>query len=257
MDKIELYFSKNDDEFIELFPKMVGCERCKPLHKTPRSLYNYNLLHYVLGGKGTFKIDGNSYSVKKGEIFIIPKNTLCEYVADKNEPWEYVWIALTGKLADKLYQITPVIPFNDDAFENMRKSIKTGIKSVEKYISYAYSIYYSLFGESNYKQTVFDEIKNYLDAKFNEDISVEGIANSYKFDSRYLSRTFKKHFGKSIKEYLIDVRIKNAIEYLSRGISVNECAFLCGYKDEFNFSKSFKKNTGYPPSKVKTLKINK
>ena len=149
MNKIEMYFSKKEDEFIELFPIMVGFERCEPLHKTPRSFYNYHLLHYVSSGTGTLKIGGKSHPVKSGEIFIIPKNTFSEYVADKNEPWEYVWIALVGKMADKLSTLPPVLPFGDDAFESMKKSIKIGVKSVEKYLSYAYSIYYELLGESN------------------------------------------------------------------------------------------------------------
>jgi AraC-like DNA-binding protein len=81
-------------------------------------------------------------------------------------------------------------------------------------------------------------------------LSVEGLAKSYGFERSYLFRMFKARYGVGIKEYIIRVRMRCALQFLEEGAGVSECAHLVGYEDEFNFSKAFKKHYGYSPSGV-------
>jgi AraC-like DNA-binding protein len=80
-----------------------------------------------------------------------------------------------------------------------------------------------------------------------ENISVELIAQQMNLDRRYLTRLFKAKTGKTMQEYLIEVRLKQACEYLRQGFSVNHTASLCGYEDVSNFSRMFKKRYGLSP----------
>ena len=87
-------------------------------------------------------------------------------------------------------------------------------------------------------------------------ITVEGIADEMNLNRRYLSRIFKKETGKTIQEYLIDIRLDEAKTLLSEGNSVSNAARLSGYVDECNFSKMFKKKVGISPGKWREINSN-
>ena len=85
------------------------------------------------------------------------------------------------------------------------------------------------------------------------DISAESVGRSFGYERTYLYRIFKKRYGIGIKEYIINVRMENARQFLIDGRSVGETAALTGYKDEFNFSRAYKKHFGIPPSQSKGM----
>ena len=82
-------------------------------------------------------------------------------------------------------------------------------------------------------------------------ISVSSIAESFGFNRTYLYRAFKSRYGIGIKEYITEVRMQKAAEFLKDGFSVKESAHMAGYADEFNFSKTYKARYGITPSKVR------
>ena len=94
-------------------------------------------------------------------------------------------------------------------------------------------------------------IKKYIDYNYMYEISVSSLAKTYSFDRSYLFKIFKARYGMGIKEYITNVRMKNAKRFLCDGVSVSKCATMVGYDDEFNFSRAFKKHTGIAPSKWK------
>ena len=67
-------------------------------------------------------------------------------------------------------------------------------------------------------------------------------------DRRYLSRLFKEKTGRSIQQYLLEVRLQEADGYLLQGCSVREAAQLSGYEDVSNFSKLYKHHFGKTPA---------
>jgi len=65
---------------------------------------------------------------------------------------------------------------------------------------------------------------------------------------------FKKAFGKSFRQFQHDMKMKKALALLLRpGFSIKEVCYTIGYKNVSNFSESFKKYYGYPPSRLKKL----
>ena len=89
---------------------------------------------------------------------------------------------------------------------------------------------------------------NYLsqDFRISEMYEISGIS------SKYFETLFKKSFGRSPKEYLIDLRIDYAKELLcNEKCSVGEAALGSGYTDIYQFSKIFKSKTGLSPGKFR------
>ena len=87
-------------------------------------------------------------------------------------------------------------------------------------------------------------------------IHVNDIAVRLNLDRRYLSRLFKENTGQSIQDYLTQVRLDEAANYLQQGYSVSETAAFCGYENVTNFSRMFKKYHGVSPAKIKQNKEN-
>ena len=64
-----------------------------------------------------------------------------------------------------------------------------------------------------------------------------------------MSCKFKEHTGKTIKEYVTDVRISHAKDYLvGTTWSIEQIAENCGYQNPMFFSRVFKQVTGVSPT---------
>ena len=64
-----------------------------------------------------------------------------------------------------------------------------------------------------------------------------------------LCRYYKKHTGRKMFEYLIELRISYAVKLLlNRSISIGQIAYDCGYNSLSHFNHQFKDITGYTPS---------
>lgn len=68
----------------------------------------------------------------------------------------------------------------------------------------------------------------------------------------YFSAFFKKETGENFKAYLLEVRMKKALQYLMEtDMKTYELASLVGYKDVRTFTDKFKDFYGYSPAKYK------
>ena len=77
--------------------------------------------------------------------------------------------------------------------------------------------------------------------------SLKNIANKLGCSVSYLSHRIPEEFGMPLKKYIRQQRIEKAKKLLLDNLSVAECAYLLGYKDQFYFSKDFKKSCGISP----------
>lgn len=87
-----------------------------------------------------------------------------------------------------------------------------------------------------------DHIKaNYNDAQ----LSLKTLARSLYINDSYLSRVFKKEVGKGVAEYIVDIRIAEALEYLEdSSLKIYQVAEKVGFNDPHYFGQCFKKAMG-------------
>lgn len=234
-----------NQHFEDLNPVLFGRRKCIPGHHFGPVIRDYVLIHYVENGHGIFYKNNEAYPVHKGQAFIILKGEWVSYVADNADPWEYRWIAFTGKLSDKYNALPPVIDISNNLFPNVEEHQN----NFTEYIlaSQLFRMTAELFTDEKPDNQYIRKVKNYIKHSYMNDIRVEEIAKAVSLDRRYLTRLFKKQTGKTIQDYLVSVRMKHASDFLSKGISVSESAALCGYFDLSNFSKMFKRIYGVSP----------
>jgi AraC-like DNA-binding protein len=102
-----------------------------------------------------------------------------------------------------------------------------------------------------------DKVKEIIDTRFQENISLDDIAAQLYMSKPYLRLLFKKKFGTSPLYYLITKRVDKAKYLLNyTGIPVKEVAANCGFDNPYYFSKMFKQETGFTPSEYR-LECNK
>ena len=93
-----------------------------------------------------------------------------------------------------------------------------------------------------------DDIIDYLNGHFSEDISVNELGALFGYHPNYLNQLFIKYTGKPIYAYLQELRITQAIHLLeSSNMSVLEIGVACGFPDRSHFSRYFKQKTGRSP----------
>lgn len=101
-------------------------------------------------------------------------------------------------------------------------------------------------------QRVITQIVEYLNQNLEEDISLEQCARHFNYNPNYLSRMFKKQFGKTYTEYVIDKKLKRCKELLSEtGLSIHEISVRLGYNSPQNFIRVFKKYTLLTPGQYR------
>ena len=93
-----------------------------------------------------------------------------------------------------------------------------------------------------------------IDSDLTADLSLNALAAYLNVNASYLSNLFKKEVGVSPQQYLISVRMKQALELLRQErYTVSMIAASVGYDDLFTFSRCFKKYYGVPPTAYKEL----
>lgn len=94
------------------------------------------------------------------------------------------------------------------------------------------------------------EMNNHYAEKFTSRI----IERKFECNFDYINRVFKKQTGQTIFSYLTKVRISKAKMLLTSGnLPIKTIALLVGYEDIYYFSNSFKKETGYSPTRYRKM----
>lgn len=82
--------------------------------------------------------------------------------------------------------------------------------------------------------------KDIIDENFQENITIPFLAKKVALNQTKLKKLFKEFFGKTIHEYLKDLRLEKALEFLtSNKYSIKEVALMCGYTNQGSFTYAF------------------
>ena len=216
---------------------------------------------YVVDGIFNTKINNTVFHLKKGAVILYPPKYKYKYWGE--QPSRYLCAHFTGAHVEK---ILTDLGFPIDRPYILESEFSPKIKDLfdkmdEQYITNAPFLQYSLSclleqilltiaverAKSEGYRTFKKSIK-YIYANYTEKIQIpylaklEGLSNS-----RYIT-LFCKEMGKTPSEYILDLRLGRACELLvATDMQISSIGAGVGYKDQYFFSKIFKKHMGMSP----------
>ncbi|MEO1547669.1 MAG: AraC family transcriptional regulator [Bacteroidota bacterium] len=100
-------------------------------------------------------------------------------------------------------------------------------------------------------------MRRFIDTNFEQDLKLDFLAHQCFTSKFHLQRLFKRYYGQTPKQYMIDKRIAKAKEHLKTGMSVTETCFAVGFESLGSFSKLFKTKTGKSPSQFQKAQVSR
>lgn len=99
----------------------------------------------------------------------------------------------------------------------------------------------------NYKK--FLEIKDFLTEQYQQNVTLDELSERFSISKFYLVRQFKSMFGHSPIQYHHSVKLEKAkMLLLYENQSISEIAEQLGFDSIYDFSRFFKRYTGFSPS---------
>lgn len=247
-----------------------GCQNCEPGYKYGPSVRNYYLIHYVLSGKGTLYFDDKAFHIEAGQAFLIEPGYVTAYEADKDNPWEYIWINFDGEYVKNLLETAEISQFNpvfpkeynmhlNSIFTNLCCLLKEGTIDELYVLGSLLQVFSTIANLPEHLQqryprrTVYvKRATDYIDNNFHLPLTVENVAKLLRLDRKYFCSIFKEETGISPIQYIQNRRVKRACCLLRDTMhSVSEIARSVGYEDLFTFSRMFRQQTGLSPSQYR------
>lgn len=243
--------------------RMTGCTKYYPgeTYAWGPGIHRDFVIHYIVSGRGYYETDGEKYSVKAGESFIILPGKTVHYYPDTAQPWVYNWVNFTGNEAKSLLDMTaffesptaPAAPelaalygaFSDEVHAKHVRLKNAGLLQV------LLSEYIRLYPASQ-SRSVTDYLyfaKQYIAANsYRQNFGVTELAQAVGLERSYLYRLFMEGEGMSPMKYIINTRLENAKQMLSDGAQqIKLVSYSSGYDNPLYFSNCFKKKYGMSP----------
>ncbi len=99
--------------------------------------------------------------------------------------------------------------------------------------------------------------RHFLENNYEADLNLEMLSSTQSISKYHLLRLFKKYYGLTPAQYVIDKRIEKAKEHLVDGMSVTETCFAVGFESLGSFSTLFKRKTGKSPYKYQKEQLSR
>lgn len=249
-----------------------GKEKCSVLKNILFDPKESHFLHYVLKGKGTYIIGEETYELGMGDFFYIPPKTEVRYFPDKEDPWTYTWISISGDATDAFFRQC-AIDYIHPTFHIIDARITAYFKSINdsfvRYGDFDLSSYGNLYlllsflyenklnpNTLSTRERIVLEAKEYIKNNYQFNITMSDVSENIGVKNSYISKAFIDTLGYSPKKYLTELKMNQACFLLRDGkYTVKEVGQMVGYNDQLHFSNEFKKNIGISPIKFKNSQL--
>jgi len=263
-----------NERYIDLTLHQYGWEQCHPAHSYGPAARNHYLFHYIFKGKGVlYSTNENGsthlYKLHGHQGFLISPQQVCTYIADKEDPWEYVWLEFDGLRVKEFLEtagLSAASPIYRSSNSELRSQMKEEMLSIVHnkersslyHIGHLYlfldlliqsSFHHKEFSEGRLKDFYIREAITFIEQNYSHNITVEDIAVFCNLNRSYLGKIFREELNKTPQQFLIYYRMNRAAELLKfSDMTIGEVGKLVGYPNQLHFSRAFKNVFGLPPS---------
>ncbi|GHT64326.1 AraC family transcriptional regulator [Spirochaetia bacterium] len=223
----------------------------------------HNSVVFAVEGKGKFVGNGQTLIIREGDFHFFRSGILNRSEALEDRPRSYIYANFETN-DDDVFSRPPFSPVmqlsNRTDFEGDFHSLLSAWEGKGMgYLLQCRELLYRIFKtwlrnlvqdhpiSRQYRriQAAVLHIHNH----YMQDISVEELAALCMLSARQCTRCFQDVYHKSPHEYLVDIRLLTAKEFLKDTVyNISEIADFTGYESIYSFSRIFKQYTGVSPS---------
>ena len=223
------------------------------------------IILYCLKGEGRIHLEGDTPIIlQENELFCIPKRMPHVYFSSEVSPWSIIWLHFDTSLVRELpLKSKEKIKINspqkrslvDNLFldllgtEILTYSLKSSIYISHLLTHLLTTIYfYEDSGEESTTSYLLTNCIRYLSEQLTSDVTLPELCQKFNVSASYLNAIFMEETSKSPIDFFIHLKMEEACRLLrltTRRIS--DIANELGYKDQYYFSRLFKKKIGVSP----------
>lgn len=242
----------------------------KHWHNCIELTYGFDNNYQVHAGNETFNLTNN-------DILIIPGRVMHDFNMSNQKGRLYFLQFKLSPLSTncddvKSMSINDILHIEKNTIQNLHSAVVEHVESViheasESKVGCESQIFSDLYGihsaieryypvsnkfltnkESDYHLDFITEVLQYISENYQNDISVESVAKSFGFNSKYFGRLFFKYMGVYFNDYLNEVRIRRVMEELGPDtVDITSIAYNCGFKSSATFYRTFNKINSCSP----------
>lgn len=229
--------------------------------------HNFWEILYVDFGELYIIADDNGYVLKQGDIVFHKPMEYHAFAASQNMPFKILVTSFETQspamefFYGKSFSLSPEQKKMLSLFtEKMQNGFNGAHSSADYQIAAAQleGLFLSLLhgketSDANITLESFDGtfshiVKLYLKSNVNSALALDEICKKFSVSKSYLCRIFKNETGKSIIDYFIDLKIREAKRLIREGeLNFTQIAEALCYNDIHGFSRAFKNKTGLSP----------
>lgn len=252
-----------------IYPQGFCILEADKYYYTDRSGIDSFELRFTLDGSGYLEYNQKTYTLKKGEGFLINCNEK-HYYKTLGDKWTATIFHFNGKLASNIYE-----QYSQDGnvkftslfcpnFEMLQLQILKATQRLVPYTEYKISCLFDILlsellaakAEASSPQKMqpdfMEELVEYIKENYSDSLSIKELIHMFGISHSHLHREFKKYTGFTPKNYILQIRINNAKTLLKESsLSIEQIAEKTGFNDTAHFIQMFKKHQQLTPLKYR------
>ena len=242
------------------------------------------IIEFYRKGEASICIEGNLYNICEGDLVILNPDELHVSTKKENCYMEKIVLHISDTLVQQLGGDRTVF---FDTISKKPKGIGNLISSdmvselgidekINQCLAYArknsleaqilitckviellsqFSTYVEKFDDANINSAssnkAVNQIMDYINRHYTEDITLESLAKRFHFSKYYISHLFKDYVGISPYEYLIMRRLYVCNNLIRGKHTVRQACFMVGFNNYSNFYRLYKKHFSITPQQFK------
>lgn len=266
------HLGKTDLSLADFKLHNVGYEACHPLQAWS-GMRDFYSLHTVAVGCGFYELGDSVIPLCQGDSFLLYPNTKARYWADESDPWEYIWLGISGIYVKNILEYTDFteespclygegrIALTEEFLEIYQVKGENFPSELEK-ISKTYHLFSKLITKKavnqNKSSVVFAQrAKEFMELNYSSGITATQVADKMNLSRSHLHRVFSENFGISVGKYINQLQMNRAKFLLvTTQLSIGEISNSIGFENQLYFSNVFKKFSGRSPSEYRKERIS-
>ncbi len=256
-------------------PRLVvvcgGREACAGDYKVDRTNFPYYGLEWVERGRGDLWLAGRHHRLGPGAVFCYGPGVRCRIHSDPAEPMVKCFLDIAGEDAAAAMSVGRLRPGRlagvasaaelSETFDAMHRDATRPIAEAHPLAAAHLRVLLlkiragraPLQAHGTARQETFLRCRQYLRDHFRDHRDIESAAAAMSVTPTYLCRLFREHGEASPYQYLLRLRMNEALDFLlASGGQVKQTSFACGFRDPSHFARLFKQVHGLTPRELVT-----